>query len=241
LANTSFGVNKKEKRRIKVKRETVFLIKIYDILKTAFMSKGKIIVFLAGISVLIPTAYLLFLKLQKPERLVSPVSEAEVPKEEAKTTEVRNNFYEDEAGFSLSYPETLGIVEKDTNDPSFYSSLEFLSKNRPEEKITLKIIDTDVTSIEKYLEKNPQMGKLVSEKEILLSGARGKSFTYREPSRNLVLVIDSGILYRIEAPDSEFWRNALSTIVSSFKLAEGKNLASGGGDTSVIEEEEVVE
>jgi len=219
----------------------IFFIKIYDILKIAFMSKGKIIVFLLGIFVLIPATYLLFLRLQRSERLVSPVSEGEIPKEEAKTAEVKNNFYEDEAGFSLSYPETLGIVEKDANDPSFYSSLEFLSKNRPGEKITLKITDTDVTSIEKYLEKNPQVGKLVSEKEILLSGMKGKSFTYREPSRNLVLVIDSGILCRIEAPDSEFWRNALSTIVSSFKLTEGKNPVSGGGDTSVIEEEEVVE
>lgn len=179
---------------------------------------------------------LIFWKTQKPESLVSPLPKAGAP---AETETEGVLLYEDEAGFSFQYPKILGIVESDVSDPNTYSSLELLSKSHPEEKMVVKIIDADFSTIEKWLKNYPQEGKLVSEKEVSLSGMKGKSFKYAEPSKNLILVIDSGILYRLEAPDSDFWRSAFETVSSTFKLTE-EQTSSGGASSSVIEEEEEV-
>ncbi|PJE67640.1 hypothetical protein COU95_01275 [Candidatus Shapirobacteria bacterium CG10_big_fil_rev_8_21_14_0_10_40_9] len=202
------------------------------------MSKKKNIVILGvGIAILFVLGILVFLKTQKPSSLVSPLPEEEMPAE----TETGKLLYEDEAGFSFQYPQTLGIVEKDVSDPNTYSSLELLSKSHPEEKMVVKIIDADFSTIEVWLKNNPQEGKLVSEKEVSLSEMKGKSFQYADPSKNLILVIDSGILYRLEAPDSDFWRSAFETISSTFKLTEEQTSSGGTGSSIIEEEEEVIE
>lgn len=202
------------------------------------MSKKKNIVILGvGIAILFVLGMLVFLKTRKPESLVSPL-----PGEGGSAeTETGKLLYEDEAGFSFQYPQTLGIVESDVSDPNTYSSLELLSKSHPEEKMVVKITDTDFSTIEAWLKKNPQEGKLVSEKEVSLSGMKGKSFKYAEPSKNLILVIDSGILYRLEAPDSDFWRSAFETASSTFKLTEEQTSSGGAGSSVIEEEEEVIE
>lgn len=199
------------------------------------MSK-KIIIF-TGILILILVILAGFFWVRKQEKPVSPLPGEEMPAE----TETGKLLYEDEAGFSFQYPQTLGIVESDVSDPNTYSSLELLSKSYPEEKMVVKITDTDFSTIEAWLKKNPQEGKLVSENEISLSGMKGKSFKYAEPSKNLILVIDSGILYRLEAPDSLFWRSAFETVSSTFKLTEEQTSPGGAGSSVIEEEEEVIE
>lgn len=200
------------------------------------MSKKKNIVILGvGIAVLFVLGMLVFLKTRKPESLVSPLPGEGGPAE----TETGKLLYEDEAGFSFQYPQTLGIVEKDVSDPNTYSSLELLSKSHPEEKMIVKITDTDFSTIEAWLKNYPQEGKLVSEKEISLSGMKGESFKY--DTKNLILVIDSGILYYLEAPNLDFWNEAFDTISSTFKLTEEQTSSGGAGSSIIEEEEEIIE
>ncbi len=202
------------------------------------MSKKKIIlIFSFAVLTLSVLGILFFLRNQKAEPLVSPVSEMS-PSVETKETGVL--FYEDEAGFSFQYPQTLGIVEMDLNNPNTYSSLELLSKDHFQEKMVVRIVDTDLSSVDAWIKANSQKGDLVSEKEIDLSGIKGKFFKYSNPSRNLVLAIDSGILYYFEAPGSDFWQNAFEIVVSSFKLAENKDSTVENNSPMVIEEEEEI-
>lgn len=153
-------------------------------------------------------------------------------------------LYEDEAGFSFQYPDNLGIVEKDVNDSDVYSSLELSSKSYPGEKLVIKISDTSLKTVNQWLEKNPQEGNLVTSAETILGGMKGESFKYANPSRNLILVIDGGILYFLEAPaDNGFWDQAIKTVSSSFQLSQTEISASSTqGSSSIIDEgEEIIE
>lgn len=203
------------------------------------MSKGKIF-FIVGMGaiLLVILGTLVFLRIPKPASLINPLSREGAP---AKIETGKLLFYEDEAGFSFQYPGALGIVEKDIGDTSVYSSLELSSKNYPGEKMIIKITDTDILNIEKYLEKNPQTGNLLASSEITLGGMKGKSFQHANPAQKLILVIDSGILYYLEAPfDNGFWEKALETISSSFRLTEEKTTTSTSGASVIEEEEEVI-
>lgn len=151
-------------------------------------------------------------------------------------------LYEDEAGFSFRYPQTLGIVEKDVNDSSVYSSLELSGKSHSGEKLVIKISDTSLQTVDIWLEKNPPAGQLVSSKEFTLASMKGKSLAYANPDKNLILAIDSGILYYLEAPSGNaFWDQTLNSLASSFQLTS-QTPGTDSGDSPVIEEkEEVVE
>lgn len=150
-------------------------------------------------------------------------------------------LYEDEAGFSFQYPNTLGVVEKDVNDETVYSSLELSGKSHPGEKMTIKITDTALSTVDKWLEKNSQAGNLLTSNAISLAGMKGESFQYANPAKNLTLVIDSGILYYLDSPsDRGFWDKTFNFVSSSFKLTEEKTTTSVGGGASVIEEEEEI-
>lgn len=202
--------------------------------KKIFASVGIVVIVLAGLGVLI------FFRNQQTKSLVSPLSQPATPTE---TKPEKLLLYEDEAGFSFQYPETLGIVEKDVNDETVYSSLELSSKGKPGEKLVVKITDTALSNIDKWLEKNPQPGKLITTSEVSLSGMKGRIFKY--DTKNLILVIDSGILYYLESPaDRGFWDQAITVVSSSFQLTEGKTTSSVGSSVggSVIEEgEEIIE
>lgn len=182
-----------------------------------------------------------YLKNKQAESLVSPTSEA--PSQSSSQTQ--NLTYEDEAGFSFQYPNTLGVVEIEINDPSLYSSLELSSKKFPGEKIIVKIMDTNVSTVDQWLKKNPQTGVVGSSSQITLAGMNGQQLSFNNPAKNLILVIDSGILYELEAPSGDsFWDDSFKTISSSFQFISDKSSSSGtsGGGSSVIDEgEETIE
>lgn len=189
--------------------------------------------------ILLGVAFLLYS--QKRQTLVNPFSS---PGKKVILPEGKQGgllFYEDEAGFSFQYPPELGIIEKEVNDPNVYSSLELLAKRRVGEKLVVRISDTNSSTVEKWLEKNPQEGKILNSVEFTLFGMKGKSLRSAAPAKNLILVIESGILYLLSAPsDGDFWDESLQTIASSFKLTEEKTTSPVGGGASIIEEEEEV-
>ncbi|MFZ5365918.1 MAG: hypothetical protein ACOZBZ_01355 [Patescibacteria group bacterium] len=201
------------------------------------MSKKKIFLAVGALILVILGASLSFFHLRQTKTLVKPLPETNQVSAPAEIKTGELLLYEDEAGFSFQYPATLGIVEKDVNDPSVYSSLELSSKEKPGEKLVLKITDTTFSNIDKWLKDYPQGGKLITTSEVSLSGMKGRLLKYDSPSRNLILVLDSGILYFLESPaEKGFWEQAFSIVSQSFQLTGEKTTS------SVIDEgEEIIE
>lgn len=201
------------------------------------MSK-KIIIIILGVLILITIGAAIFASRQQKEGFVSSVLEVGKPKESSG----KSLTYEDESGFSFQYPSTLGVIEKDVNDPTVYSSLELSSKDHPGEKLVVRITDTSLATIDKWLKENPQTGNLANSAEIVLGDMSGKNLKYTNPSRNLILAVDNGILYRLEAPeDGSFWTQALKMVSETFQLTGGTKTSNGGGASVIDEGEEIVE
>lgn len=201
------------------------------------MSKRTIIIIL-GVLILIAVGAVIFASRQRKEGFVSSVLEVGKPKESGG----KSLTYEDESGFSFQYPSTLGVIEKDVNDPTVYSSLELSSKDHLGEKLVVKITDTSLATIDKWLKENPQTGNLANSAEIALGGMSGKNLKYANPSRTLILAVDNGILYRLEASeDGSFWTQALKMVSETFQLTGGIKTSNNGGGSVVDEGEETVE
>lgn len=204
------------------------------------MSKKVVILVVFLVLVLFLGGSFVFIKNNRLGSLANPTSEAGLPV----TEKAGNLIYEDEAGFSFQYPNTLGVVETDVNDPSVYSSLELSSKKFPGEKIIVKIMDTSVSTVDQWLKKNPQTGVVGNSSPITLAGINGQQLNFNNPAKNVILVIDSGILYELEAPSgNSFWDESFKTITSTFAFTSDKTTTSGSnGGSSVIDEgEETVE
>lgn len=187
-----------------------------------------------------------FFYYRQQTKIVNPSSEkaGETQTGSGEAKPLATQLYEDEAGFSFQYPQGLGVIEKEVNDSSTYSSLELSSKVYPNEKIVIKITDTNFASVEKWLAKNPVTGELETTSVTSFSGISGQVFKYQNPPKNLVLAVDSGILYYFEFPVSnDLWKQAFDNITQSFKLTEPStagNNSSGGVSSSVIDEGEEV-
>lgn len=208
------------------------------------VSKKLIIALVVGLSTVLLVGGGIFFYSQKTS--TSSKSPNQASDKASKTPEIiayKLLPYEDEAGFSFDYPDNLGIIEKEVNDSSVYSSLELSSKSFPGEKITIRISDTKSKNPSGWLEANSPAGTLVTSGEITLDGMKGQDYVYAQPNRNLTIVVDSGILYYFEAPkDDNFWTKAVDEIKTSFKLVEKADTASvqTSGDASIIEEEEEI-
>lgn len=202
------------------------------------MSKKNLLIIVLGVLAILVLGIIFVMSRAQKESFVSSVLEVGKPKESGG----KSLAYEDESGFSFQYPSTLGVIEKDVNDPTVYSSLELSSKDHPGEKLVVKITDTSLATIDKWLKENPQTGNLTNSAEIILGGMSGKNLEYTNPSRSLILVVDNGILYRLEAPeDGSFWTQALKMVSETFQLTGGTKASNGGGASVVDEGEEIVE
>ncbi len=175
--------------------------------------------------------------LQKGET-ASPLSQLNLPLGEKLLT------YRDEAGFSFQYPSSLGVVETEANNTNYYSSLELSNKDRPGEKMTIKIMDTTLLTPEKWLEKNKPAGNLATAKEISLGKMAGKEFSVGNPPGKIVVVIDNALVYLIDYPPGDFWSKTTEKITGSFALTEnnasGKSTTSSGSGGGITEEEEEI-
>lgn len=200
---------------------------------------SKILVFIVFVVLVLTGAFLYFyLKLGDGGELVKPLVDLSFFQDNSKREQ--KLLYEDEAGFSFNYPSKLGIIEKDANDEKTYSSLELVSKDFQDEKFVIKIVDSTFADPDKWLVKNPHEGNLISTKESEISGMKGKFYQFENPSRNLIAVLDSKILYTFESPGGDFWNKAFETVTSSFILTEEQNSSQASGGSSIVEEEEEI-
>lgn len=155
--------------------------------------------------------------------------------------------YEDEAGFTFSYPKGMTVSQRDLNDSTVYSSLELTSSDYPDEKIVIKISDTTEKSADKWL-KTMFKEEQSSSSPATLASLQGIKVNY---SQSLVFIgLDSNIAFFVQAPKSNvFWTSTFEKILETFTLDLAQNNssnASGAGSSTstsdIIDEgEEIVE
>lgn len=139
------------------------------------------------------------------------------------------NSYEDDSGYSFSYPQSLKVNDVTPEDDNYYSALE-LTKGG--DSIKIDITDGNVDPYKK--DKSASLTGSTT-----LGGITANQ--YSKEKRLVTVAIDQGVLYVISGPmDSGFWEDAQSKIISSFKFA-GQTTTTQSSDSNTIYEEEVVE
>ena len=202
------------------------------------MSKKKIIIILSSFAVLIVIAagILYFFGWKNRNSGESPITSLDQLTGGGKIA--GDLVYEDEAGFSFSYPKEVRVSDQTPEDDSYYT---LLTLSKGEEKITISAQDTKETKTEDYIKKSKdyQIASLYG--AVTLGGMSAKQYSLSD--KLLTVVVDKGVVYLIEGPkDGGFWEETQSIVIDSFTFA-GSESASGGSAASdvVYEEEEVVE
>ncbi len=148
-------------------------------------------------------------------------------------TEEKLVGYEDESGFSFSYPKSLDIEDTTPlDDDNYYSQLKL---TKGSESLT---IDVTVGNTNPY--KSDKSATLVG--STTMAGVSTNQYSIS--GKLTSVAIDQGVLYVISGPkDGGFWEDAQSKILSTFKFADQASASSGSGATGgeVVYEEEVVE
>jgi hypothetical protein len=145
-------------------------------------------------------------------------------------------LYQDEAGFSFNYLSSLVVTEATNQDENTYSSLEIFSSFRPGEKMTIKVLDSDYSTVEEWLKKNRGTDSQVN--EAVMSGINGK--TLRTSTQTTTVVINNGIIVLVESPkdNQNFWSRHHQVIVDSLKVNwPGSQGGTASSETEVVEEE----
>jgi len=145
--------------------------------------------------------------------------------------------YQDEAGFSFDYSESLSVKEVANQDETTYSALEIFSTYYPEEKMTILVKDTNFKNTEEWLLKNKQLGWVTN--EAVVSQMNGKFIT--TPDKMMTVAIKDGIVFTIETPvaHKEYWEKQHRIVADSFMVVwpEAAKPAAGSSQTVVFEEE----
>ena len=182
-----------------------------------------------------------FLRSRRTSSLISPAGEL------GPEAEVKLATWEDQAGFSFSYPENIEIDphEEDTEN---YAHLE-LTSDHPGE-IIIWCQDTTYADIEDWAEEELEEEGQVFDTE--LGGEPAKKVAYLEPKKMVTATIDVDALVLIEMlPDEEgYWQGVHDQILSSFvfiplegeeAVAPGPWEGEGGAGGIIVEPEEVIE
>jgi len=154
--------------------------------------------------------------------------------------------YEDSAGFSFKYPESLTVSTVPAKDENVYSWLKISSPER-EEKILIKAEDTELNSLDDWFAQEGKAAGGGPSREVVLADILAKQIQYPKEKKLITVAIDEGILYLIEGPLDEgaFWNRAQNTIVLSFNFLNNQQKTEGqtqsAGEEAIYEEEEIVE
>jgi hypothetical protein len=179
------------------------------------MSKIKLIIVVLIALVLAAGGGYYYFKI-RPQPIVSQLNDTPTPTPTSTVNEIIYKIYEDEAGFSFSYPENVTVSQKDLEDESIYSSLELTNPEYPEEKLIIKVSDTTQKTVDKWLKtifKEEQIGS----SEAKLATLNGIKVNY--PKSLVFIAIDSNISFFVQSPKSNvFWTNTFEKILDSFVL-----------------------
>lgn len=145
--------------------------------------------------------------------------------------------YQDEVGFSFSYPDNLSITKNEITDDSTYSDIQISSKD-VSGSLNLKITDSKFKSLDEWLESNKE-ASTDKPKEVKLGNI--KAAELKTADRLLLAAVDQGILFTIEMPliEQDFWTKVYNKVLANFSFVLPS--ASQGGDDISFEGEEVIE
>lgn len=141
-----------------------------------------------------------------------------------------NASYEDESGFSFSYPKAIKISDVTPDDEIFYSKLNLTKGN---DKLVISVYDAK--SLPDY-----SQAKLVG--ATTLGGLSAKQYSLDQ--KLITVAPDSGIIYLIEGlKDDDYWEEVQNVVVSSFTFGKKETSKTTTSDDSnaIYEEEEIVE
>lgn len=143
--------------------------------------------------------------------------------------------YEDESGFSFQYPKGIKVSDITPEDDQYYTKLSLTKGN---EKLIISIMDTTSKTVETWL-KGEGFGDYSIAGATTFGGISAKQ--YYSGGEFVSLAIDQGIVYSIVGPkDGGFWEDSQNVILGSFAFA-GTKPATGVGDDTIYESEEVIE
>lgn len=157
--------------------------------------------------------------------------------------------YTDPSGFSFNYPDNLSLLNNELKDESSYAELQ-LTATGVAGSLVLKIADSKLTSLDEWVKTNNSI-PTQTPKEVILGNLKALEIKNNDeqsssaPQSKLMLgALDQGILFTIEIPQDDFWREVLNIMVADFSFAPPVSEASSGDSGSpdvTFDGEEVVE
>lgn len=179
--------------------------------------------------------------LPKPsKKTVSAIPVKKMPSETTKD-------YTDTSGFTISYPDDLTLVTKESTDSASYALIE-LTKKGMGGSIAIDIADTKIKTTEAWLTQNKYASDSATITEKQLGTLAGTQVVTKDKS--IILAIDNGILFMITTTfggEEDFWKSANENVIKSFSFVQPEAETSGasddtssqGGDDVSVEEETV--
>lgn len=211
------------------------------------MKNKKIILFVIIITliILLPIISFFVFKKSKTES-VNPLAESSALSKIAEEEKLLS--YQDTAGFKFNYPQSVTVKDVSNNDPNTYSLLE-LGSAKNDGKMLIKVVDSNLDSVDQWLKSKEATGAGNS-REVIISQMPGKQIQFENPSRLVSLAISDGIMYFFQSSldSAGFWNKVHSQIISSFsqngtteKTVEENKSGADFGEETVSENEEVIE
>ncbi len=202
---------------------------------------------IATIGILIALSIFALISVSRnPQKTNSPLSEKKVVQKNT-SAEGKLQTYSDPSGFTFQYPEGITVTDKNSPDSPFYSLLEMSEKGKPE-KITFKVEDSDLITVDDWFKENKKSSVFGEVKKIKLADLDARQFEANNMMNTIAL--DQAVLFTVSTNTKKesMLSKTYNTIIASFKLiapsSSTQNSSSGPSDYSsdVIDEgEEVIE
>lgn len=122
--------------------------------------------------------------------------------------------YFDNAGFSFQYPNDVQVDNIEIKDNITYSNLE-LTSNQTKGKVLIKVVDTQLKSVDDWFAKEGLKGDI---KEIKIGEISGGQLQMSD--KVSAVAINQDILFTIEVDtqNQKYWQSVYDTILSSFNF-----------------------
>ncbi len=196
--------------------------------------KTLILIIIAVGLVVVVGKILLFPNSQKT--LLTPLSSLPVKQIKISNT---SKTYADDSGFSFNYPDNLSLAKNKSSDPLTYADIS-LSDKDVEGSLDLKIVDTNLTSLDQWVKSN----KVASDSAKLVKLGQLSARLVKVENYTLLAALDQGILFTLKYPQKDFWQQISQKVAADFSFSPPQQADSPDGSTSSdveFESEEVVE
>lgn len=150
----------------------------------------------------------------------------------------------DNSGFNFKYPDDVQVGKIEIKDDITYSNLE-LTSNQVKGKILIKIVDTQLKSVDDWFAGDNFMQG--NKKEIKIGEISGVQL--QMDNKILAAAINQKILFTIEVDEqsSKYWQSVYAVVLSTFSFVpQGESVQSqeqslDDSSSDVVLEEEIVE